>query len=121
MNAATPRLLDAAGNPIPPATFGRRRGAVGTVPYTAASYDQPETQDWSPYLGSPDAEINPNRNPIVARIRDMVRNDGWAAGSVTPGAAPGFPVPVLVYAGLRCRLGQRIRELGEGLLERLGA
>lgn len=83
MNAATPRLLDANGSPIPPANFGRRRGAVGTVPYTAASYDQPETQDWSPYLGAPDAEINPNRNPIVARIRDMVRNDGWAAGSVT--------------------------------------
>lgn len=72
-------ILGADGNPLPPA----RRPLASIAPYEAGASDTQETADWSPWLGSADSEVNPWRNPIVARIRDMVRNDGWASGSVT--------------------------------------
>jgi lambda family phage portal protein len=34
-------------------------------------------------LWSPDGEINMYRDRIVSRVRDIVRNDGWASGAVT--------------------------------------
>jgi lambda family phage portal protein len=43
----------------------------------------PHTRDWQPFLWSPDGELNPYRNLIVARVRDLVRNDGWASAAVT--------------------------------------
>jgi lambda family phage portal protein len=39
--------------------------------------------EWMPYLYSPDGELNPYRDVITARMRDLVRNDGWASGAVT--------------------------------------
>jgi lambda family phage portal protein len=38
---------------------------------------------WTPYIWSPDAELNLYRDRIVSRVRDLVRNDGWASGAVT--------------------------------------
>lgn len=38
---------------------------------------------WQPYLWSVDGELNQYRDRIVSRVRDMVRNDGWASGAVT--------------------------------------
>ena len=68
------------------ATSRMRAGLSGTgslTPYDAADPWSQELQSWTPYLGSPDTDGNPYRNFIVSRLRDMVRNDGWAAGSVT--------------------------------------
>ena len=68
---------------------GQRRGRVGMIrgegatAYDAAGYNSPETRDWNAYLVSPDVEINFTRDIVVARTRDLVRNDGWAAGAVT--------------------------------------
>lgn len=39
--------------------------------------------DWLPQIRSPDAEINQFRDRMVSRSRDLVRNDGWAAGGIT--------------------------------------
>nr|WP_255631131.1 phage portal protein [Caballeronia sp. dw_19] len=39
--------------------------------------------DWQPYLWSPDGELNIYRDRIVSRVRDVVRNDGWASAAVT--------------------------------------
>ncbi len=52
-------------------------------PYDAGNIFDPHTRDWYPYLWSPDGELNPYRNLIVARVRDLVRNDGWASAAVT--------------------------------------
>ena len=52
-------------------------------PYDAADSTGQHMAAWQPYLPSPDGEINFYRDRIVARVRDMVRNDGWASGSVT--------------------------------------
>jgi lambda family phage portal protein len=61
---------------------GNYRG-LGNPPYDAADLYDPHLAAWTPYLWSPDAEINIYRDRIVSRVRDMVRNDGWASGSVT--------------------------------------
>jgi lambda family phage portal protein len=64
----------------------RRVGAIrgdGNTSWDAASYTAPETASWNAWLGSPDVENNFTRDIVVSRIRDLVRNDGWASGAVT--------------------------------------
>lgn len=58
-------------------------GGWGRVPYDAADNTGAHTGNWFPYLTSPDVELNPWRDLIVSRVRDLVRNDGWAAGVIT--------------------------------------
>ena len=52
-------------------------------PYEAASWATQEMGNWLPWIRSPDAEINQFRDRMVARHRDLVRNDGLAAGGIT--------------------------------------
>lgn len=64
----------------------RRHMALNTpdgVPFDAASRYGSHFAAWNPYLPSPDWEINGFRDRIVARVRDLVRNDGWASGAVS--------------------------------------
>ncbi|AQS89440.1 phage portal protein [Neoasaia chiangmaiensis] len=58
-------------------------GMGGPFAYDAANMFGAETADWNPWLRSPDAEINIDRDRMAARSRDLFRNDGWARGSVT--------------------------------------
>jgi lambda family phage portal protein len=84
-----PALLDHRGNPMRrmDGHHPRMRVALGgsksLTPYDAADPWSQELKNWYPYLGSPDTEINPYRNFLVSRIRDLVRNDGWASGAIT--------------------------------------
>lgn len=55
----------------------------GSSPYDAADLDSDHMAGWWPYLTSPDGALNGYRDTIVARTRDIVRNDGWASGTVT--------------------------------------
>jgi hypothetical protein len=75
-------ILDASGRPFP-----ERSRIVsmlaGGLPHDAADALTPELAAWTPWLGSPDVELNPYRDRIVSRVRDLVRNDGWASGGVT--------------------------------------
>lgn len=75
------QILDASGMPIERRRI--RAALTGTRPFDAADRQSQEMRDWNPVLSSPDAAMNPDRDTIVARIRDLVRNDGWAAGGVT--------------------------------------
>ncbi|ECY3258052.1 phage portal protein, partial [Salmonella enterica subsp. enterica serovar Alachua] len=81
---ASVQILGVDGKPL---TSGRGRmralNGPSSTPYDAASSYAAETAGWVPYLGSPDNEINIYRDRIVSRIRDLVRNDGWASGGVT--------------------------------------
>lgn len=52
-------------------------------PYEAANIQTPEMGQWFPYIRSPDSEINQFRDRMVARSRDLARNDGWASGGIT--------------------------------------
>lgn len=94
-------ILDARGEPMKPARppsaqrLARSRTASpanlrpqalhgGTgVPYDAADWENGHVAGWHPWLWSPDGEIDYFRDTIVSRVRDLVRNDGWASGVVT--------------------------------------
>lgn len=79
------RILDRFGKPMPPARARRTMALApgGNAPYDAGDIYGPTMADWRPYLWSPDSEQNIYRDRIVSRVRDLVRNDGWASGAVT--------------------------------------
>jgi lambda family phage portal protein len=58
-------------------------GIGGAFAYDAANLFSQESATWQPWLRSPDGEINHDRDRMVARSRDLIRNDGWATGGVT--------------------------------------
>lgn len=58
------------------------RRIEASTSYGAASRSSQELAGWNPMAVSADAAFLPERDIIVARVRDLVRNDGWAAGSV---------------------------------------
>src|SRR4051794_30245585 len=80
-----PRLLPVPVKPAAaPAAGSKQRALNGSgTPYDAASLFSQDIGDWHPSLWSPDIEINPHRDRMVARLRDLVRNDGWASGAIT--------------------------------------
>jgi lambda family phage portal protein len=74
--------------PLPPTRSRARALSGGNGRYTGPPYDAADQYSqhmaaWQPYLWSPDGELNQYRDRIVSRVRDMVRNDGWASGAVT--------------------------------------
>jgi len=66
-----------------PRMTGLAGGGWGEPPYDAANIRDQHLAMWNPALFSPDVEINIFRDRMVARMRDLVRNDGWASGAVT--------------------------------------
>ena len=76
-------ILDAKGNPLKPSRAMALAGGNNSMPYDAADIHGQHTAEWNPYLWSPDASLNMFRDRMVARVRDLVRNDGWASGAVT--------------------------------------
>ncbi|NWA24047.1 phage portal protein [Pseudomonas gingeri] len=89
----TPSLIvDFRGQPLvpaPPKAKGNATiltegmGGQSVFPYEGANWSTQEMGDWLPWIRSPDSEINQFRDRMVARSRDLVRNDGWAAGGIT--------------------------------------
>lgn len=79
-------IIDIHGRPIVSSPMAKpkvRAALTGTRPFDAADRTSQEMADWNPRPTSPDAAMNPDRDIIVSRIRDLVRNDGWASGGVT--------------------------------------
>lgn len=75
-------ILGANGQPLRPNKALALAGG-GNAPYDAADIYGSHVAAWNPYLYSPDGELNMFRDRIVSRVRDLVRNDGWASGAVT--------------------------------------
>lgn len=75
-------IVDANGQPLRPSRANMLNGESRT-PYDAADITSAHTADWNPYLWSPDGELNMFRDRIVSRVRDLVRNDGWASAAIT--------------------------------------
>ena len=82
-NAIAPRAPKIAPSPRGPSALNGGRGTYSGAPYDAADLYGQHMAAWTPALWSPDGELNPYRDRIVSRVRDMVRNDGWASGAVT--------------------------------------
>jgi lambda family phage portal protein len=86
-------ILDSSGRPMQPLApvrarasvtpMGQMLGSGNVYPYEAANSQTQEMGDWMPWIRSPDSEINLYRDRMVARSRDLARNDGWAAGGIT--------------------------------------
>ena len=89
--------------------------------------------DWNPVLSSPDGEVNPYRDRMVARERDLIRNDGWASAAVTraidnvvganfrPIAKPDYRALAAISGNkVRPSVGGRMEPSIRGLLPRLG-
>lgn len=57
-------------------------GLAGSFAYDASDMYSQEATEWQPWLRSPDGEVNYERDRIVARTRDLIRNDAWAAGAI---------------------------------------
>jgi lambda family phage portal protein len=74
-------ILGANGLPLQRKTSALSGGS--NTPYDAADNSGQHMADWQPYLWSADGEVNMYRDRIVSRVRDVVRNDGWASGAVT--------------------------------------
>jgi lambda family phage portal protein len=85
-------ILGPDGEPLPPS---RPRGPAGqgvkpaalnggyNVAYDAADVYGAHMENWRPMNWSADASLNPVRDRISARSRDMERNDGWAKSGTT--------------------------------------
>jgi lambda family phage portal protein len=85
-------VLYADGSPVPVADVARVKFAAsvnqgtmrgGVNAFDAANLFARETRDWFPTLRSSDSELGYDAQLIRARSRDLVRNDGWANGSIT--------------------------------------
>ena len=62
--------------------------------------------DWNPRIESPDSAWLPNKDKATARIRNLVQNDGWAAGAITR------YLDSVIGAGLRLSAKPDYRALG---------
>lgn len=82
MKEAAVSIVGVDGKPLRP-NKAMALASGGNAPYDAADIYGSHVAAWRPYLYSPDGEIDMFRNRIVARVRDLVRNDGWASGAVT--------------------------------------
>lgn len=82
MKDAAVSIVGVDGKPLRP-NKAMALASGGNAPYDAADIYGSHVAAWNPYLYSPDGEIDMFRNRIVARVRDLVRNDGWASGAVT--------------------------------------
>lgn len=63
----------------------RRVATTGLVPnsaYDAGDTLRQEIAGWRPNLEPADGELSHERDDIRARSRDLIRNNGWAAGAV---------------------------------------
>lgn len=82
---SSPALIDVHGNALtaPRPHAGLSGEARNFYPYDAANLFSADTADWLPWVQSPDHEYNIHRDRIVARSRDLRRNDGWASGGIT--------------------------------------
>lgn len=81
--AQRPALIDQYGNALAsPRQKIRAMFGAGGGAYDGADPTMQETRDWLARLASPSAEVHQDRDTLVARARDLVRNDGWASGAV---------------------------------------
>jgi lambda family phage portal protein len=96
-------ILDARGQPMAMASAH----VPPPTPYAGADSFTQELGNWFPRLDSANSEYLWDRDKIVARTRDLVRNSGWSAGAVTRW------VDNIVGSGFRLSARPDYRALGQ--------
>lgn len=79
---ATPPATGRSAPPRARASLSGQEGMGNAFPYDAQIPYSQDMDNWQPWLRGPDAEINLDRDRVVARTRDLVRNNGWAKGGI---------------------------------------
>jgi lambda family phage portal protein len=74
-------LLGPDGAPVKFAA--RRVSRMMAAGYAGASLSDPDLVQWRPALWSAQTALSPDRLTLAARVHDLARNDGWAAGGLT--------------------------------------
>ncbi|MCP4352299.1 MAG: phage portal protein [Desulfobacterales bacterium] len=67
-------ILDVHGNPM--------QKASSNAAYSGGDKFSQELNGWHPPFTSVDSAYLPERNTIVSRVKDLVRNNGWASGAM---------------------------------------
>ena len=62
---------------------GERARRINMRAFEAADTEGQDLGGWHPSTYSPDAAMGRERDTIAARLRHLVRNDGWTAGTVS--------------------------------------
>ena len=63
-------------------TSDRVPAPIISSPYRAGGFDRQDTAEWSASFGSADSDLLQSRDVMVARVRDVVRNDPTARAAV---------------------------------------
>lgn len=84
----SPRILGPDGNPVRMPVPAGPRGRVDVnrllaAGFGAASYSDPDLASWTPSNYSAHSAYWPDRIPLLSRIHDLARNDGWVSGGIT--------------------------------------
>lgn len=82
MSALKPRVRVAAGDATGRTARPVAEGGIRRTSYNAADLGHPSLQGWMPPIQSADAEWLRDRPVSIARIRDVIRNEGWAKSGV---------------------------------------
>lgn len=80
---------------------------MSVAAYEASRRGTSELSSWNPVLRSPDAELGPERDMLVSRQRDIIRNNGIASGAVQT------HLDSVISTGLRCMPKPDWRSLGQ--------
>nr|WP_298685240.1 phage portal protein [uncultured Dongia sp.] len=94
-----PLIINQDGTPM-------RRASHQVTAYQAADPASQDMANWWPSLASADYDLLHNRDRITARIRDIARNNGWAAGIV------GREIDNVIGGGLRLSVKPDYAALG---------
>ncbi|MGU3539990.1 phage portal protein [Methylobacterium sp. A54F] len=97
------RILGPDGEPV---VRERVTGRELATSFQAASRRDTDLEAWNPHNPSGASALFGERDPMIARVHDLARNDGWASGGVTR------QVDAIIGAGWRLSAKPNARSLG---------
>lgn len=107
------RILGPDGQPavrevsrVPALARSEGSGRAMATSFTGASRHDTDLAMWEPHNPSGASALYGERDPLVARVHDLARNDGWASGGVTR------VVDSIIGAGWRLSAKPNARSLG---------
>lgn len=82
MSVVKPKIRVQAGDSVGASARVVASGGMPRTNFSAADLGHPSMAGWMPPMQSADAEWLRDRNVSIARIRDVIRNEGWAISGI---------------------------------------